>query len=135
MSRINVLSRCQHRTPGGRQCRFRSSGAPSRLCRRHSTIENQLHSADLADSLTAGLAEFKSPAQINNFLSRLLLLLAQDRISPRRAAVLAYITNQLLHTVSAMQQEAAAANDPRKRPVKIIWDIPRRPQERTDATP
>ena len=121
MSRINVLARCQHRTPAGRQCRFRTSGGPSRLCKRHSTVERQLHSTDLTATLTDGLGEFKSPAPINDFLSRLLLLLAQDRISSRRAAVLAYITNQLLRTLCAMEKKAE--DDPKNAPVKVIWDL------------
>ena len=131
MSRINVLARCQHHTTAGRQCRFRTSGAASSLCKRHSTVEKQLHSADLAATLTDGLGEFKSPAPINDFLSRLLLLLAQNRISARRAAVLAYITNQILRTLSAMEQEAAAKN-PKDAPVKVIWDLPAPAHEKRD---
>jgi hypothetical protein len=129
MSRINVFARCQHRTPAGRQCRFRTSGASSRLCKRHSTTETQRHSTDLTATLTDGLGQFKSPAAINGFLSRLLLLLAQDRISCRRAAVLAYITNQLLHTVSAMEQAAAKSKNA---PVRVSWDIPRPAHEHRD---
>ena len=125
----NVRSRCQHRTSSGRQCRFRTSGAASQLCSRHCAIE--AHSADLAAALTEGLAEFTSAAPLNDFLSRLLLLLAQDRISSRRAAVLAYITNQLLRTVSVMEQEAATKNS-KKGPVKIIWDIPGPPHRPKD---
>jgi len=124
-------SRCQHRTPAGRQCRFPASGAASRLCRRHISIEKQRHSADLTATLTDGLGAFKSPATINDFLSRLLLLLAQDRISPRRAAVLAYITNQLLRTLSAMEQ-AAAAKNPKDAPVRVIWDLPAPAHEKRD---
>jgi len=127
---INKWPRCQHRTLSGRQCRARSSDAASRLCPRHDSTENK-REPDLAATLTAGLGEFTSPAPINDFLSRLLLLLAQNRISPRRAAVLAYITNQLLRTVSAMEKEAED-NDPKNAPVKIIWDIPRPEHEHRD---
>jgi hypothetical protein len=125
------LPRCQHRTPSGRRCRLTASGPASPLCRRHSSIETARHSADLAAALTAGGAEFKSAASINDFLSRLLLLLAEDRISSRRAAVLAYITNQLLRTISAMEEQAAVSN-PRNRPVKIIWDLPHPAHEPAD---
>jgi hypothetical protein len=78
--------------------------------------------------LTAGLGELTSAATINAFLSRLLILLAEDRISCRRAAVLAYITNQLLHTVSAMQQTAAAKA--KNTPLTVIWDLPAPPHEK-----
>jgi hypothetical protein len=60
-----------------------------------------------------------------------LLLLAQNRISARRAAVLAYITNQLLRTLSAMEKETAA-EDPKNAPVQIIWDLPCPPHEQRD---
>jgi hypothetical protein len=122
----NVRFRCQHRTSSGRQCRFRASGPASELCSRHASIH--ACSADLAAALTNGLTGFKSAAPINDFLSRLLLLLAQDRISPRRAAVLAYITNQLLRTVAVMEQEPAA-RDSQNVPVKVIWDMPRPARE------
>jgi hypothetical protein len=122
--------RCQFRTPSGRRCRrpassgevpgegsFAGKQVPdSDFCANHATVaENHRDAADLSATLTAGLDQFKSPAAINDFLSRLLLLLAQDRISPRRAAVLAYITNQLLRTVTAMDQQT----------VEAIWGIPR----------
>ena len=82
---------------------------------------------DLSAALTGGLEEFTSPASINEFLSRLLLLLSQNRISPRRAAVLAFITSQILRTIAVM--EAAAARNEKNRPVNIIWDLPCPPRE------
>ena len=143
-SPANVSLRCQHRFARGSRCRLPASGRQvpadesfagnevSAFCHRHAKLlENQRATADLAATLTDGLAGFTSAAPINNFLSRLLLLLAQDRICARRAAVLAYITNQLLRTVSAMEQEAAA-HDPKNAPVKIIWDIPRPAHEPKD---
>jgi hypothetical protein len=51
------------------------------------------------------------------------LLVAQNKISPRRVAVLAYITNQLLRTIHAMESDAAAAA--KKQPVQIIIDVER----------
>ena len=65
------------------------------------------------------LDDFTSAAQINDFLSRLLLLLAQDKISTRRAAVLTYITSQLLRTLPAIDKEENAE------PTQFIFDLPR----------
>ena len=121
---FNKSPRCQFRTPSGKRCRFNASSSDSTFCEAHSGLaENHRQADDLSATLTAGLGEFKSPAAINDFLSRLLLLLSQDRISARRAAVLAYITNQLLRTVTAM--DAAAPHDPKTPRVNIIWDLPR----------
>ena len=119
----NHSSRCRHRFANGTRCRLLVSGVDSFFCPSHAKLpENQREPADVAATLTANLTEFKSAVPINDFLSRLLLLLAQNRISPRRAAVLAYITNQLLRTLPAINAEQAAAEDA---PQEIIFDMPR----------
>ena len=131
-SPVNDSVRCSQRFANGKRCRLPTADADSRFCPSHAKLpENQREPADLAATLTAGLGEFKSPAPINDFLSRLLLLLAQNRISPRRAAVLAYITNQLLRTLSAMDKEAEN-DDPKNAPVKVIWDLPAPAHEKRD---
>lgn len=128
----NSSTRCEHRFARGAQCRLPALNAETAFCHRHARLEEQAANANLAATLTGGLDKLNSPAAINNFLSRLLLLLAQNRIAPRRAAVLAYITNQILRTVSAMEQQAVAARNPKNRPVRIIWGIPGPESERTN---
>ena len=124
-------SRCQHRFSNGTRCRLPVPAADARFCSRHAKLpQNRAAAADLADTLTAGLGEFHSAANINDFLSRLLLLVAQDRISPRRAAVLAYITNQLLRTVAALDRE----NEPQHQHPTIIWDMPGPPRPRATTS-
>ena len=130
----NDTSRCQHRTPSGRQCRFRTSGGASPFCTRHSAFKKLRHSADLAAVLAAGDEKtFQSAEGINHSLAELFTLLAKDRVSPRRAAVLAYIGSLLLRTVSAMEKDAA--QDPKKTSPRIIWDIPAPIHEHRDPTP
>jgi hypothetical protein len=90
---INNPARCTHRFANGMRCRLLTLDADASYCTNHARlVENQLESADTAASLTADLKEFRSAIPINAFLARLLLLLAENKISPRRAAVLAYIT-------------------------------------------
>jgi hypothetical protein len=116
---INNSARCTHRFPNGRRCRLSPTSANPNFCPAHAPLAvNQPDSAEIASTLTANLDDFTSAAQINDFLSRLLLLLAQDKISTRRAAVLAYITNQLLRTLPAIAKEENAE------PTQIIWDMP-----------
>jgi hypothetical protein len=105
--------RCRHHSLSGRRCRIPSAGS-SGLCVKH----QQDQSAKIAAILTANLTYFTSGAEINDFLSRLLLLLAQDKIPTRRAAVLTYIASQLLRTLPAIQKENAG-------PAQIIFDAPR----------
>jgi hypothetical protein len=89
--------------------------------------------AATAATLTADLKEFRSAIPINDFLARLLLLLAEQKISPRRAAVLAYITNQLLRTLPAIDRELNPPSD-KDESTEIIWDMPR-PERDRDPKP
>jgi hypothetical protein len=116
---INNSARCTHRFPNGRRCRLYATNASPNFCPAHAPLPaNQPEPAEIASTLTANLDDFTSAAQINDFLSRLLLLLAQDKISTRRAAVLAYITNQLLRTLPAIAKEE------NREETTIIFDMP-----------
>jgi hypothetical protein len=79
---------------------------------------------ETALTLIADLKEFRSAIPINEFLARLLLLLAENKISARRAAVLAYITNQLLRTLPAIDRELNPTEDPDES-TQLIFDAPR----------
>ena len=134
-------SRCHHFYANGTRCRLIAPSADARFCQRHAKLpQNQREATDVAASLTADLGEFSSASDVSEFLSRLLLLFAQDRISPRRAAVLAYITSQLLRSLSAAEREsqaqtqAQAQTTSRKLPVRLIWDIPDHPPQGLGTT-
>ena len=131
-SRINDSSRCTHRFANGKRCRLPLSQgalsgeerfADSRFCSQHARLPENQREPDRAADLTGNLGDLTSPAAIHDFLSRLLTLLAQDRISTRRAAVLAYITSQLLRTISAINK-AVDNDDAKNSPPTIIWNIP-----------
>ncbi len=103
---VNQLSLCRHRTVSGRRCRLRVLNPESHLCFRHAQLRQKKRRAeDLACDLAGQLTEFTSAADINSFLSRLLLLQAHDRIAPRRAAVMAYTCNLLLRTLPAIARD------------------------------
>jgi hypothetical protein len=121
-------SRCRHFTREGRRCRLRILNPHSGLCFRHAGLQDK--QSDAADSdLTAAfsglLSEFKSAAQINDFLSKLVVLLAQNRISSRRAAVLAYINQLLLRTLPAIEQEREAQSPENASTPVIVMDVAR----------
>jgi len=106
-SPINEPARCRRRSPSGRRCKSFVTDASSELCFAHARLQQQAReAADLSSALATEPGDFKSPAEIQTFLAKLLRLLAQDRIPARRAAVMAYITNQLLRALTAIQQEA-----------------------------
>jgi len=127
---INNSARCIYLYPNGRRCRLSVTAANANFCPAHAPLAaNQPNPAEIASTLTANLDDFTFAAQINNFLSRLLLLLAQDKISTRRAAVLAYITNQLLRTLPAIAREENAE------PTQIIFDMPGLDRSAPDQNP
>ena len=97
--------RCHHRFANGKRCRLPGLDSQLGLCLRHFTLSaaadlsrKQAHddSEDFSAELLGHPSELASTIEVKQFLSRLLLLVTRGRISPRRAAVLVYITN-LLH--------------------------------------
>ena len=126
-SPFNNSARCNHRFPNGMRCRLPLLGGQP-FCLKHTQpgIQTCPDPAETAATLTANLDDFTSAAQVNDFLSRLLLLLAQDKISTRRAAVLTYIASQLLRTLPAIEKENGG-------PVQIIFHD-RRPGRDVPAT-
>jgi hypothetical protein len=125
-------NRCSHETPGGRRCRLKAANSASGLCHRHATNPSSSPASDdLSSSFPAGLDEFMSAVQINSFLAQLALLLVQDRISPRRAAVLAYIQSLLLRTLPAVQIELDPEPDEPER--RILFNLPRPDDSSSDS--
>ena len=121
-------SRCHFRYPNGRRCILPGLPAKSGLCLRHynrqvaaglplAPLPNDFE--DLSKDLLPGVTAFSSSEDLRNFLTRLLFLMTEGRISPRRAAVLAYVTSQLLHTHVAVEKDAA------NEPEQFIFDLPR----------
>ena len=119
--------RCRHFTADGTRCRLPILDTRSHLCFRHASLSataaqpEHNDSEDLSADLLPELSEFSAGTDIRQFLARLLVLVTKGRISPRRASVLAYITNQLLHSHRAITRESP----PAKEATQIIIDIPR----------
>jgi len=113
----NSSAQCCHHTATGRRCRSARSSSESCLCPRHRAIEQKLLSAE-SDDLTPEFTDLEESLQtvegIHTSLSELYILLAQDRISPRRAAVLAYVSSLLLRSLANIEKTAAKSK-PRER--------------------
>src|SRR5882762_4243966 len=120
--------RCRHFTADGRRCRLAVLDTRTNLCFRYSALISAVSqpphndSEDFSADLLPELSEFSAGTDIRQFLARLLTLVTKGRISPRRASVLAYVTNQLLHSHRAIFLET---NAPDEEPVRIINDMPR----------
>jgi len=104
----NDASRCQHRRPSGRRCKLTviSAGAP--FCFTHTQEFNKADSLNLKTALLTRSQGFQTAQGINYSLSNLYILLANNYISPRRAAVLAYINSLLLRTLPAISADNEA---------------------------
>jgi len=98
---------CQHRSVSGRRfCRLPISDPDSGLCSKHAAEhQRDLDQVDLAAPLIGKIEEFRSAADINHSLGELYKLQARNKITPRRAAVMAYTASLLLRTLPAIQKE------------------------------
>jgi hypothetical protein len=108
-------TRCQHSFPSGRRCRMPVSDLRAGVCAHHFRERLVREEADLSTALVGELKKFETAGEVNDVLSRLLILVSQGRVSPRRAAVMAYICNLLLRSVPKPENE----------PPEIIFDAPR----------
>ena len=83
--------RCHYQSSSGRRCRLSVSAPGSEFCRLHAKLA-VCPEPDLSAALTGGLEEFSSPATINEFLSRLLVLTVREPhfAPPRRRSGLHY---------------------------------------------
>ena len=117
----SVSFRCTHRTAGGRQCRLLASDAQSGLCPQHHAGQKQQQEEDHFDYLIRNNQCFQTAQGINFSLGNLYALLAQNLISPRRAAVLAYVSSLMLRTLPQIDADTAAGIlDPSKPPDKPL---------------
>jgi len=85
-------------------------------------MEEKLRSHDLPADLTGSFTDIRASLQsvqgIHDSLAELYVLLAQDRVSPRRAAVLAYLSSLVLRTLPDAEEDAAT----QKPEIKFIFD-------------
>lgn len=111
---------CRHRVRTGAYCRLPVSDPKTGLCFRHASLRLQeVDSGDLSEALVCGIKDFHSAVDINHVLGELYKLLAANKISPRRGAVMAYTCSLLLRTLPAIDEELNPDDD------QILFDLPR----------
>ncbi|HYY72879.1 MAG TPA: hypothetical protein VE778_04740 [Candidatus Bathyarchaeia archaeon] len=118
--------RCQYRYQNATRCRLRAADSESGLCAHHLRQKFAAilpsfpdDTADLSKDLLPGGKDFSSAEDLRDYLLRLLILMTEGRVSPRRASVLAYISSQLLHSHVVAEKEAEDEPQP------FIFDLPR----------
>ncbi len=106
-SGTGVATRCQFQFSDGRCCRMLRSPLHSSFCAFHARQELQLvESQRLGDEISVSLnGDFLTATDINHVLGKLFTAVAQDRIPPRKAAILTYLGQVLLSSVSHVKKE------------------------------
>lgn len=118
---------CHLRWPSGRRCRLASEHPNSSFCATHATLEQNHHNGDRLYDLLQHDNDLLTATEINKSLASLYMLLAEDRISPRRGAVLAYISNLMLRSLPAVEKEESPE------PPRLILDLPHREPTQPEA--
>ena len=125
-SSIAALSRCQHRFANGMRCSVPTPGEEVQFCSRHTRpAETQPLEQDLSAILLKQSQDFQTAQGVNFSLASLYELLAKNRISARRAAVLAYISSLILRTHPAIDADHKANI---KDPTKSVQEFPPMPE-------
>jgi len=101
-------TRCQRRRPSGRRCKLPVTAPGAPFCFTHTQEFNKADTLNLKTALLTGHQGFQTAQGINNSLRNLYILLANNYISPRRAAVLAYISSLQLRTLPAIDADLEA---------------------------
>lgn len=105
---------CSHRTKTGRRCHLPAL-ENSVLCFRHAPKYAVQTEADLTAAFGDKLlTNPQRAASINSFVGRLAVLVVQNCVSPRRAAVLADLSNLLLRSLSEIDRELDTGRFPSK---------------------
>jgi hypothetical protein len=107
----NPHPRCTFTFATGRRCRNWARDPLLRSCHKHfpRLIAPEIDdAADLSAELTDDPYLFNTLDGIHAYLAELLILQTRSRISPRRAAVLAYIATQLVRTLTAINRDEAS---------------------------
>jgi len=120
---ITVDSHCQHISPKGRRCHMlidtnhRPANGTARptLCAYHverlratvPTVDPEILAAELLDDISS----FTTADEVNLFLGNLVRQLARKRIARRDAIALAYISQLILTSQTAMTKQRAALEE------------------------
>jgi hypothetical protein len=117
--------RCAFRFANRHRCRLPLTPLSAPFCHLHSSFRpDDLDSINLAPALLGDLTELTTAVDMQTALSKLFILLAQNRVTTKKASVLTYIIQQLLRTLPAIERELNPQSSEDDATVLIV-DIPR----------
>jgi hypothetical protein len=99
---------CNFKFANGKFCTMPAHPNHDGLCLSHATIHRRTfhREDDLVKELASPAGDFITQIDINHVLGKLFEALAANRVSPRRAATLAYIGHLLLQSQRGAKSEA-----------------------------
>ena len=122
---LESVRRCHYRDPAGRRCRRDRMHNHPTYCFFHARPKDDSelppdtpHAAangsappdSTLEDLLGPLQDYRTAAGVNFTLGRLLLLVADNRISARKAHLIAYICRLLLQSIPAVSKELGGAS-------------------------
>jgi hypothetical protein len=131
--------RCQARNRDRSQCRLHAQDLATGLCSRHAALALKNATAfddttDLAmDLLDSAKGALDSTYAINLILTNVILLVAQGRLSPRRASVITFALSLMLRSVVVADSEAA--NQPVRHVFNDSWEEDTKDESATSTPP
>lgn len=117
---------CRFITSDGRHCANPHRDSASGYCLTHERLSQKQAAAQaraLADELILDFNDFDDPAEVHLLLTRLFRMVAEDRISLRRAVVLLHIGRTLIRTLR--QLEIYVSNERPEYPAINLTDCKR----------
>jgi hypothetical protein len=125
---VTEAALCRYENARGHRCRMLSAPG-GELCAHHAQrlpLAKPDGEAQASD-LLADINDFSTATSVNLFLGNLTRQLVRKRIQRRDALALAYLSQLLLNSLSAMNREEA---EEAAKPREIIWDMPGPERER-----
>src|ERR1700719_2846720 len=100
---------CTFKFANGKFCTMPAHPNHDGLCLNHATIHRRTfhREDDLVKELASPAGDFITQIDINHVLGKLFEALAANRVSPKRAATLAYIGHLLMQSQSGARREAS----------------------------
>jgi hypothetical protein len=108
MSPFDESTRCHFTTADGRRCRMLRADGHTKFCRAHLRSQRQRMRSDPAApplDVLRGLTDLGSAAAVNHALRNITSLVLDNRMDYRKAAVLAYLCQLLLQSISLASRE------------------------------
>jgi hypothetical protein len=107
---VNERTRCTHRTSNGRRCQSPIAPKHRSLCAHHALQDLQRHDSKLvAEEILGPNGDFGCSFGIHSALGKLFAATIENRISPRTASVLAYISQLLMQNLDEAQRDVLQA--------------------------